>query len=59
MAKYGALMAVYVNLRIKANKTDDDNEKLAKMKADVAKLNDMSFCLRLQAGMGGGHRLFQ
>ena len=51
-AKYSALMARFVDLKTKANKTEMDTETLSEMEIELAKLNDVSFCLRLQAGMG-------
>ena len=50
--KYSALMARFVDLKTKANKTEIDTETLTEMEIEQAKLNDVSFCLRLKAGMG-------
>ena len=51
-ATYSRLMTEYINLKIKADKSIDDKEKLTEIESELAKLNDVSQGLRLQAGMG-------
>ena len=50
--KYNKLMADFVELKTRANVTEADKEHLSEIEDELAKLNDVSYCLRLQAGMG-------
>ena len=49
--KYETIMAEYVNLKTKSNKTEADKDNLVEMEKELAKMNDVSGGLRLQAGM--------